>query len=166
MYSPKNIVRLIFCVCLFSSTCAYAAIETLMQIPGIQGEYIGAGYKDWIALNSYSGTFEAGRCEGIEIEKKLDSASAQILSAATSRNVFPKVSIVFRESGLGNIVRQRITLLNVTVNRVSTSVSEGDASAAEALALGVGGIKLEVFSQGKDGTYSPAGVADVNCGKY
>ena len=167
MNSVKNLVQAVFFLCLFISASAHAAIQTLMHIPGIDGEYEGAGFENWIEINSFSGVVEEGGCDVFVVEKALDSSSAQILSATALRIFFDEILVYVLQPGLdGNLItRQRIYLRNSVISKVAASANAGNDFGEEELVLEAELMRLESFYQNADGTVSLTSVAEIDCGK-
>jgi len=167
MKMNRYLSQCVLLVCIAASTNAYPGIQLLMQIPGIDGEYQGEPFVQWIEVNRFSGDISQGGCDVFYVEKALDSTSAAVLTSTALGTLFEAITVVVRQPGLdaSPFVSSRFFLNNAVIANISQSGSSGDDYPSETLTIAPGDLVLETYKQNSDGSVSLAGQANVQCAK-
>ena len=141
-----NLYRIVLggLVCLVLAVSpASAAVDMILQVPGVDGESIYSGFEDDIDVLAWSWGASTPGCGGgsfnvqnISLTKWFDLSSTDLWAAMEAGTVYPTVTLRVFKAGANPGEMQKIIFSNAVVTSVSTGGSGGEDRLTENVTLG------------------------------
>jgi type VI secretion system secreted protein Hcp len=153
---------------------ANAASDIFAKIGSIKGESLDAKHKDQIEVLSWSwgiaGQKKKGAACGSEmtIEKYVDAASPELVTAAVLGNVISSAQISVRKAGGTQVDYLVISLNDVIVTSVASSAAIEFDRLQETMTLAYASATISYSRQNPDGTLGPpiTGTVPASCASF
>lgn len=130
-------------MCMLAVGRAEAALDMVLNIPGIPGDSTLPGYENQITVLAWSwGASNAGTCQfpgslnlqDLSLTKYTDLATNPLIAALANGTVLPSATLTILPAGTGQ-PSERIALSAVRVSSVSTGGSGGETRLTENVSL-------------------------------